>query len=143
MRSIHESWRLVSLWSILLAPLDNFTSNYEVICHYNSFYSTMTHLLHNDSSEYSIRISWILWIYFSCVELHNDSLEYSFKFFHILSESSKIFYYILAYGNFAYVSWGFSIKGRPNLAQDSSSIFFQNHHLWFSPLILKSFSTVK
>ena len=47
----------------------------------------------------------------------------------ILSESSKFFYYILAYGNFAYVSQGFSIKGQPNLAQDSSSIFFQNHHL--------------
>ena len=75
--------------------------------------------------------------------LHNDSLEYSFKFFQIPSESSKFFYYILAYGNFAYVSRGFSIKGRPNLAQDSSSIFFQNHHLWFAPLILKSFSTVK
>jgi hypothetical protein len=46
-------------------------------------------------------------------------LEYSFKFFNIPSESSKFFYYILAYGNFAYVSRGFSIKGRPNLAQEA------------------------
>ena len=69
---------------------------------------------------------------FGCAKLHNDSLEYSFKFF----------YYILAYENFAYVSQGFSIKGWPNLAQNSSSIF-QNHHLWFPHLILKSFSTVK
>jgi hypothetical protein len=124
---------LVSLWNILLAPLNYFARIYEIICHYNSFYSTMTHLLHNDSTEYSIRIFCILWLYLGCVRLHNDSLEYSFKFF----------YYILVYGNFAYVSRGFSIKGQPNLAQDSSSIFFQNHHQWFPPLILKSFSTME
>ena len=70
---IHESWGLVSLWSNLLAPLNNFARIWEIICHYNSFYSTMTHLLHNDSSEYSIRIFWILWLYFGCVKLHNDS----------------------------------------------------------------------
>jgi hypothetical protein len=75
--------------------------------------------------------------------LHNDSLDYSFKFFHIPSESSKFFYYILAYGNFAYVSRGFSIKGRPDLAQDSSSIFFQIHHQSFPLWILKSSSTVQ
>jgi len=45
-------------------------------------------------------IFWFLWLYFGCVKLHNDSLEYSFKFFNIPSESSKFFYYILAYGNF-------------------------------------------
>jgi len=56
---IHESWGLVSLWSNLLAPLNNFARIYGIIWHYNSFYSTMTHLLHNDSSEYSIRIECI------------------------------------------------------------------------------------
>ena len=70
---IHESWGLVILWSDLLAPLNNFARIHGIIWHYNSFYSTMTHLLHNDSSEYSIRIFWILWLYFGCVKLHNDS----------------------------------------------------------------------
>jgi len=27
----------------------------------------------NDSSEHSIRIFWILWIFLGCVKLHNDS----------------------------------------------------------------------
>ena len=70
---IHESWGLVILWSNLLAPLNNFARISGDHWHYDSFYSTMTHLLHNDSSEYSIRIFWILLLYFGCVKLHNDS----------------------------------------------------------------------
>jgi len=146
----HESWGLVSLGSKLLVPLNNFARSYEVICHFTPLWlncSTMTLQsilsessgffdyifgcvrLHNDSSYSTMTHSAPQWL----ILLHNDSLEYSFKFFHIPSESSKLFYYILAYGNFAYVSRGFSIKGWPNLVQESSSIFFLNHHQWSLP----------
>ena len=64
---------------------------------------------------------------YDSILLHYDSFEYSFRFSYIL-------YYMLADGKHDYVSLGFSIKGWPNLAQDSSSIFIQNHHQWSPPL---------
>src|SRR6266436_8155046 len=65
--------------------------------------------------------------------LHNDSPGNSFIFFQNL-----VIY--LAGGKPAYVSLGFSIKGRPNLAQGKESILILNHHQ-SSLLILKSSST--
>ena len=64
--------------------------------------------------------------------LHYNSFYSTMTHWNILLESSIFFYYILAHEKFAYVSRGFSIKGRPNLAQESSSIFIQNHHQYSS-----------
>ena len=92
---IHESWGSVILWSNLLAPLNNFARIHGIIWHYDSFYSTMTHLLHNDSSEYSIRIFWILWFYFwlckSSTMTHRNILLNSFIFLQNLLNSFIIF----------------------------------------------------